>query len=72
MAAAQHELDDALGRIEEAILPNIALMLETMVDAADHARRGSDAATCAVELRMLALQLESVSRQMQAIVPDRR
>lgn len=62
-------LDEAFERIEETILPSISMMLDTLLDAATLGRPGVDAANYAAELRTLALQLESLTRQVEAISP---
>lgn len=64
-----HELDAAFEQIEEKILPSISMMLDTLLDAASLARPGIDAEAHAAELRALALQLEEVTRQVEAISP---
>ena len=62
-------LDEAFERIEESILPSLSMMLDSLLDAASLARPGADADVYAIELRMLALELESVTRQIEAIPP---
>ena len=65
-------LDEAFERIEESILPSLSMMLDSLLDAASLARPGADADVYAVELRVLALELEAVTRQVEAISPARR
>ena len=70
-------LDEALQRIEGAILPGISMLLDTLIDAAALARPGVDAETYAAEIRTLTLQVEDLARQMEAVtpasaVPDKR
>jgi hypothetical protein len=60
-------LDQAFESIEETILPSISMMLDTLLDAATLARPGIDAETYAAELRTMALQLESLTGQVEAI-----
>ena len=60
-------LDKAFESIEETILPGISMMLDTLLDAATLARPGIDAETYAAELRAMALQLESLTEQVEAI-----
>ena len=67
----QHGLDEAFDRIEETILPSISMMLDTLLDAAALARPGMDAQVYAAELRTIALQLEELTRQVEAISPAR-
>jgi hypothetical protein len=70
MATDRHQaLDEAFERIEDMILPNISMMLDTLLDAASLARPGVDAEAYAAELRTLALQLEELTRQVEAIAP---
>lgn len=68
-ADQQHSLDEAFQRIEETILPSISMMLDTLLDAASLARPGVDADTYAAELRTIALQLEALTRQVEAVSP---
>ena len=68
-AEQQARLEEAFERIEETILPSISMMLDTLLDAATLGRPGIDAAIYAAELRTLALQLESLTRQVEAISP---
>ena len=68
----KESLDEAFDRLEESILPSLAMMLDSLLDAASLARPGADAATYAVELRTLALELESVTRQVEDLSPARR
>jgi hypothetical protein len=62
-------LDEAFERIEETILPSISLMLDTLLDAAQLAKPGIDADIYASELRTIALQLEALTRQVEAMSP---
>ena len=64
-------LDEAFDRIEETILPSISMMLDTLLDASMLARPGMDAQAYAAELRTIALQLEELTRQVEAISPAR-
>jgi hypothetical protein len=63
----QHALDEAFERIEETILPSLSIMLDSLIDAASLARPGVDAEAYAAELREMALQLEALTRQVEAI-----
>ena len=67
----QQGLDEAFDRIEETILPSISMMLDTLLDAAALARTGHDREAYAAELRTIALQLEELTRQVEAISPAR-
>jgi hypothetical protein len=70
-ADPQIGLDEAFDRIEETILPSISMMLDTLLDAAALARPGLDGEAYAAELRTIALQLEELTRQVEAISPAR-
>ena len=72
MPEQQAGLDEALERIEETILPGISMMLDTLLDAAALARPGFDADVFAAELRTIALQLDELTRQVEAISPGAR
>ena len=65
----QPGIEDALERIEETILPSISMMLDTLLDAAALARPGFDGDVYAAELRTIALQLDELTRQVEAISP---
>lgn len=67
MGPAAHSIivDEAFERIEEAILPSISLMLDTLLDAAALNRPGMDAEVYATELRTIALQLETFTREVE-------
>jgi hypothetical protein len=62
-------LDEAFERIEETILPSISMMLDTLLDAARAGQPGIDAESYAAELRTIGLQLEELTRQVEAISP---
>jgi hypothetical protein len=68
---SQRQLDEAFERIEETILPSLSLMLDTLLDAAALARPGKDGEAFAAELRTLGLQLEALTRQIEAASPAR-
>jgi hypothetical protein len=63
----QRHLDEAFEAIEESILPSISMMLDTLLDAATLAQPGVDAEVHAAELRTLSVQLEALTRQVEAI-----
>ncbi|HEX8226063.1 MAG TPA: hypothetical protein VF605_19825 [Allosphingosinicella sp.] len=69
---AKRQLDEAFERIEETILPSLSMMLDTLLDAAALARPGQDGAAFAAELRTLGLQLEALTRQVEAASPAPR
>ncbi|HEX8261353.1 MAG TPA: hypothetical protein VF547_00605 [Allosphingosinicella sp.] len=60
-------LDEAFERIEESILPSLSLTIDGMIEAATLARPGHDAELFAAELRTLGLQLEALTRQVEAV-----
>jgi hypothetical protein len=68
---AQRQLDEAFERIEETILPSLSLMLDTLLEAAALARPGHDGEVFAAELRTLGLELEDLTRQIEAVSPAR-
>ncbi|MDQ3140463.1 MAG: hypothetical protein M3Q15_07030 [Pseudomonadota bacterium] len=62
--------DAAFDRIEEGILPSVSMMLDTLLDAATLGRPGIDADAYAAELRSLARELDTLTRQMaETITP---
>jgi len=70
MAAAHPQQDGAvaLRRIEEAILPTLPRMLDSLLDAASLARPGADADAYAAELRSLAGELAKFTVQIEAVL----
>ena len=69
-ADQQQGLDEAFNRIEETILPSIQMMLDALLDAATLGQPGIDAEIYAAELRTIALQLEALTKQVEAISPS--
>lgn len=69
---AKRQLDEAFERIEESILPSLSMMLDTLLEAATLARPGHDGEAFAAELRTLGLQLEALTRQIEAVSPAGR
>lgn len=69
---AERQLDEAFERIEESILPSLSMMLDTLLEAATLARPGHDGEAFAAELRTLGLQLEALTRQIEAVSPAPR
>ena len=69
-AEQQDGLEEAFQRIEETILPSISMMLDTLLDASTLAQPGIDAHVYAAELRTIALQLEALTKQVEAISPS--
>jgi hypothetical protein len=68
----QKRLADALAQIEGSILPGISAMLDALLDASDSCRPGIDAHVYAAELRTIALQLEALSKDVEALAPPPR
>lgn len=64
----QARLDEAFERIEETILPCIAMMLETLLDASAGAAQ-TDPKALAAELQTLAAQLEELTRAVERSSP---
>jgi hypothetical protein len=60
-------LDEAFDRIEETILPALSTMLDMLLETASLARAGTDAELHAQQLRGLALELDFVARQVEAL-----
>lgn len=69
---AKQQLEEAFERIEESILPSLSMMLDTLLEAATLARPGHDGDVFAAELRTLGLQLEELTRQIEAVSPAQR
>ena len=67
----QQRLDDAFDRIEGTILPCIAMMLETLLDAAELGDSGVSPQAFAAEIRTLALQLEALTQEIESVSPAR-
>ncbi len=70
MSEQSHGVDRAFERIEETILPSISLMLDTLLDAAELRRAGIGSEAYAGELRTLARELETLTRQVEAFQPS--
>ena len=64
----QARLDEAFERIEETILPCIAMMLESLLDASAAAAEISPKALAA-ELQTLAAQLEELTQAVERSSP---
>ena len=71
-ADPKRQLDEAFERIEETILPSLSMMLDTLLEAATLARPGHDGEVFAAELRTLGLQLEALTREVEAVSPAER
>nr|MDP8995280.1 hypothetical protein [Pseudomonadota bacterium] len=66
-AGRQASLDAAFEQIEQSILPTISLLLDSLLDAAAAARPGIDAERYAAELRTMALDVEDLTRRVEAV-----
>lgn len=62
------KLADAFERIEGTILPCIAMMLETLLDASRDIRE-ADPKTLVAELQTLAAELEELTRSVELCSP---
>ena len=67
-AEQQARLDEAFERIEETILPCIAMMLESLLDAST-AGTEIDSKALVAELQTLAAQLEDLTRAVERSSP---
>ena len=64
----QARLDEAFERIEETILPCIAMMLESLLDASEGYGQ-TDPKALAAELKILAAELEELTRAVERSSP---
>ena len=64
----QTRLEEAFDRIEETILPCIAMMLETLLEASEGVAQ-TDPKTLAAELQILAAELEELTRAVERSSP---
>ena len=64
----QARLDEAFERIEETILPCIAMMLESLLDASESFGQ-TDPKALAAELKILAAELEELTRAVERSSP---
>ena len=71
MFATDHSkrLADAFERIEEVILPCIAMMLDTLMDASANLA-DADPKALAAELQTLAAELEELTKSVEVISPN--
>lgn len=68
MEEQQARLDEAFERIEETILPCIAMMLDTLLDASANLAE-ADPKALAAELRTLAAELEELTQAVERSSP---
>lgn len=64
----QVRLEEAFDRIEETILPCIAMMLETLLEASEGVAK-TDPKALAAELQTLAAELEELTRAVERSSP---
>ncbi len=69
IAQQQARLDDAFNRIEETILPCIAMMLDTLLDASANMAE-LDPKVLAAELQTLAAELEELTQAVERSSPN--
>lgn len=67
-ADQQQKLEDAFERIEETILPCIAMMLDTLLDASANLA-DVDPKALAAELQILAAELEELTQAVERSSP---
>jgi hypothetical protein len=67
-ADQQARLDEAFERIEETILPCIAMMLETLIDASESVAAG-ERRFLVGELQTLAAELEELTKAVERSSP---
>jgi hypothetical protein len=60
-----NEVEQAFARIEEAVLPSLTVMLDSLLDAASLARPGVDAETYAADLRRFAGHLQTLTCRIE-------
>lgn len=65
MADESQALDEAFEAIEEAILPSLSTLIDTLLEASTLARPGFDAAAYAAELKTLGCEVDSLRRQVE-------
>ena len=69
MSEQQVRLEEAFERIEETILPCIAMMLETLLEASEGVAK-TDPKALAAELQTLAAQLDELTRAVERSSPS--
>lgn len=69
MAEQQARLDETFERIEETILPCIAMMLDTLMDASESVAE-DERRFLAAELKTLAAELEELTRAVERSHPS--
>ena len=69
LAQQQARLDEAFERIEVTILPCIAMMLESLLDASENMAE-ADPKALAAELQILAAELEELTQAVERSSPS--
>ena len=69
IAQQQARLDEAFNRIEETILPCVAMMLDTLLDASANMAE-LEPKVLAAELQTLAAELEELTRAVEQSSPN--
>jgi hypothetical protein len=64
--SGQFSPESAFETIEETILPSLSLVLDSLIEAASLARAGVDADVFSAELRIIAAELETLTREVEA------
>lgn len=67
----KQQFDRAFDRIEETILPCIGMLLDTLLEASELRRTSVSPQNYAVALRMLGMQVEALTREIEALSPAR-
>ena len=67
-AEQQRRLEDAFDKIEESILPCIAMMLDTLIDASESVA-AEERRFLAAELKTLAAELEELTQAIERSSP---
>ena len=68
MSEQQARLDEAFEKIEETILPCIAMMIDTLIDASESVPEGERRFLVA-ELQTLSVELEELTRTVERSSP---
>ncbi len=70
MAKPDLRIEDALGTIEQAILPNLSMLIDNALDSAALAPPGIDAEAYAAGLRKTARQIGELTALVAAVAPQ--
>lgn len=69
MSDQQDRLDEAFEKIEETILPCIAMMIDTLIEASESVAE-SERRFLVAELKTLAVELEELTRTVERSSPN--